>query len=322
MAKVEYKSINIRDEGLAVIVNVDQIIRSYQAQGIQLTLRQIYYQFVARNLFPDDRRWTWTGTKWARDPGGTKNAEPNYKWLGSLISDGRLSGRLDWDAIEDRVRAPITPSEWSNVASLVDSAIRAYRLPRWSDQRCYVELVVEKDALASVLEPVAHDYHITLMVNRGYSSQSAMRDMALRFLAAAAEDKELHLLYLGDLDPSGEDMVRDVRDRLQLFMDTDGFNAPAVEKLAITIEQVRQYNPPPSPAKKGDSRTAAFVEKYGNDVWELDALDPPVLMRLARDAIEQYIVPNLYEAWKVREEKDKAELVRASKRIAKKRSED
>ena len=173
------------------------IIAEYTAQGLRLTLRQLYYQLVSRNFI--------------------RNTEREYKNLGHLVSEARLAGRIDWSAIEDRVRRPRAPSEFANLDELVDVALASYRLPRWEGQSHYVELWVEKDALSGVLEPLASEFHVTMMTNRGYSSQTAMYDAARRFKSEMGTAETLTLFYIGDHDPSGEDMVRDIGARLALM---------------------------------------------------------------------------------------------------------
>ncbi len=279
-----------------------QIVEEYQAQGLVLTLRQLYYQFVSRDLIP--------------------NTERSYKNLGNLVSKARLAGMLDWDAIEDRGRRPDTPQQFRDVAHLVDVAINAYKLPRWEGQNWYAELWVEKAALAGVLEPLARKWHVTLMVNKGYSSTSALYESAKRFLANAPRPRfgassgphERALFYLGDHDPSGEDMVRDIEDRLRLF--TDGLPI-LVEKLALTMKQIEQYDPPPNPAKMSDSRAAKYVDKHGDESWEVDALEPSVLQRIINDAFESIVDEDLLEKVVLREERDKARLRKAAKQLVK-----
>lgn len=197
--KQQFREIKFRAESLERIDLCNEIIDDYLGQGLRLTLRQLYYQLVSRDVIP--------------------NSEKSYKSLGGLVSDARLAGLMDWSAIEDRVRQPKRASEFNNLEELVQAALRSYRLPRWKGQAAYVELWVEKDALAGVLWPIAHEYHVVLMVNRGYSSQSAMYESAERYKDSWLDDgdRELVLLYLGDHDPSGEDMVRDVKDRLEMF---------------------------------------------------------------------------------------------------------
>jgi hypothetical protein len=273
-----------RTAGRELIDQCNTIIADYLEQGLRLTLRQLYYQCVVRNLFP--------------------NEEKSYRNLGSLLNDARLAGLVDWAAIEDRVRQPRKASEWSSIASLVEAALYAYRLPRWSDQPVYAELWVEKDALAGVLEPIAHEFHVTLMVNRGYSSASAMYEASKRFIRA---DRPSHLFYLGDHDPSGEDMVRDVRDRLERF----GVQDLTVQKIAITMAQVGKYNPPPNPAKMSDSRARAYVEKYGQVSWEVDALPPDVLAQIVRDALEDVVDRDAMKRVEEQEARDKTRLRKA-----------
>lgn len=291
--KRQFAHKNFRPASLQLIKTCDEIIEDYQAQGLQLTLRQLYYQLVSRNVVP--------------------NTERSYKNVGSLVSDARLAGLLDWNAIEDRVRRPRKPAQFESIQQLVDVAIDSYRLNRWREQKWYVELWVEKDALAGVLEPLASEYHVTLMVNRGYSSQSAMYDSANRFRqgqrdVASSQPRPAALLYLGDHDPSGEDMVRDIEDRLRMF----GVRGLTVEKVALTMDQIEQYDPPPNPAKMSDSRAAAYVEKHGGSSWELDALKPEVLQDLVREAVEGYVDLESMQKVKDKESADKQALREAA----------
>jgi hypothetical protein len=169
-----YKSINFRRDSLERIKLCNTIVREYMDAGLRLTLRQLYYQLVSRNVVP--------------------NTEKSYKALGNLVSDGRLAGLIDWDAIEDRNREPVIWAEYANVQELVEETQYRYRLPRWEGQDNYVELWVEKAALAGVLRPLASKYHVTMMVNRGYSSQSAMYESAKRFLEAQSAGRPGPLL--------------------------------------------------------------------------------------------------------------------------------
>lgn len=268
----------------------EEIINEYQAQGLKLTLRQLYYQFVSRGLIP--------------------NTDRSYKNLGSIVSRARVAGMLDWDAIEDRGRRPDTPNEFDDPGHLVEVALRAYRLDRWAGQTCYAELWVEKAALAGVLEPLASEFHVTLMVNKGYSSQSAMYESAQRITNGAVVDDDdprpVYIFYLGDHDPSGQDMVRDIQDRLNLY--THHVIPITVETVALTTKQVRQYRPPPNPTKLTDSRAKGYLAKHGHECWEVDALDPSTLQALIRDAFETVIDVEAMDRVKKQENVDKARL--------------
>ncbi len=287
MACETYVPKPFRHKHWEIIRTANAIIDKYMDMGLRLTLRQLYYQFVAHHGLP--------------------NQERSYKNLGRLLSEARLAGQVDWSAIEDRGRVPTVWSEWDTVEDRVAAALRSFRLPRWADQETYVELWVEKQALAGVLEPVASRHHVTLMVNKGYSSQSAMYEAANRF-KSLGEGKDKVLLYLGDHDPSGEDMVRDIRDRMETFCVWD----LEVEKLALTMDQVHQYNPPPNPAKMTDSRAPGYVAKHGDESWEVDALDPATLVALIEDAINQH---KDQDKWEAQLEDEKRQLARMRKVI-------
>lgn len=286
MARITYVPKVFRSEHAARIRTANAIIAKYQAMGLRLTLRQLYYQFVAHHGLP--------------------NLERSYKNLGRLLSEARLAGLVDWNAIEDRGRVPQRAGQWNSVEDLVEIALRQFRLPRWEDQPTYVELWVEKQALAGVLEPVADRAHLTLMVNKGYSSQSAMWESAQRFLRNG-RGKDKVLLYLGDHDPSGEDMVRDIQERLETFnvYDLD------VRKVALTMDQVEEYQPPPNPAKMSDSRAQGYVAKHGDESWEVDALDPDTLVRLIQAHLDDLVDQDRMDAVIKREREQVARMRKA-----------
>lgn len=316
--KERFSDANLGPARLRTIDQANEIIEDFQSQGYRMTLRQLYYQFVSKNLIT--------------------NEEKSYKNLASTISDGRLVGLIDWDAIEDRGRVADEPHHVNEVAdhmAMLKRAANGFTLDAWRDQPVYVELWVEKQALAGVLEPLARRHHVTLMVNKGYSSQSAMYESAQRFREGMGttgdrdesvgrgedpwydlrSDREGLLLYLGDHDPSGEDMVRDIRDRLCTFGCGEKLR---VQKLALTMAQVKQYNPPPQPLKRSektgelsDSRGEAYRRKFGGHSWEVDALRPDVLSRLVTKAITDVIDPEPLELVRAEEKRGRAALVKA-----------
>lgn len=257
--KQQFRKTNFRADSLARIARINEVLAEYGDQ--RLTARQVYYQFVAR--------------------GWIENTPRSYQNLTNLLTDARYAGHVSWTAIEDRGREPDVPGEWDSIDEIVDAAIQQFRLPRWADQPRYVELWVEKQALAGVLSPIARRHHVPLMVNKGYSSASAMYAAAQRMLAQDDGKEEIVVLYLGDHDPSGEDMVRDIRDRLNEF----GVPNLDVRKLALTMEQIRRFRPPPNPAKLTDSRASGYIARHGNSSWELDALPPRELNRIVSSAL-------------------------------------
>ena len=289
--KIAYKESRFSSASLARIERVNEIIAEYLAMDLRLTLRQLYYQLVSRNVI--------------------RNSQKEYKNLGHLVSEARLAGRVDWDAIEDRVRVPRAPSEFNNLQELVAAAVASYRLPRWDGQEKYVELWVEKDALAGVLEPLASEFHVTMAVNRGYSSQTAMKDAADRFAAKVSDGFDPLLFYLGDHDPSGEDMVRDIDTRLDLLR-AGGVH---VKKLALTMTQITHFNPPPNPANMADSRAEGYVARHGTEAWEVDALPPDELARIIRREFTRIIDRDAMDRIKRHEQSDKRKLERATRNL-------
>lgn len=281
---------NFRGNSLLRIQQCIEIVDEYMADGLRLTLRQLYYQLVSRD-------WI-------------ENTPRSYKNLGNVLAQARLAGLVDWDAIEDRGRQPRKASEWDDIQDLVESALYSYRLDRWAGQEQYVELWVEKDALAGVLLPLANEFHVTLMVNKGYSSLSAMYEAAKRILK---NEKDTTIFYLGDHDPSGEDMVRDVRDRLTMFTH-DSINL-SVEKIALTTEQVRQFRPPPNPAKLTDTRAKAYIAKHGRSSWEVDALNPRQLQTIIRTALDSVVDREMMDEIIEREDADKVKLRKAAAKL-------
>jgi len=310
MALIEYRPKRFNHQSQIVIDRCNVVIEKYMDMGITMTLRQLYYQMIAQDLFPS----SWIDAAYnAKNglPPDTKNTVKNYQRLSKLISEARLAGLVDWDAIEDRGRRPQRAAEWSTLQDGVDSLHAQFRLPRWKDQEHYVELWVEKDALASVLWPIAHRHHITLMINKGYSSQSAMWTSSNRFIEASRDGKYTTLLYLGDFDPSGEDMVRDITERMVMF----GVQELDVIKVALTKEQIRRYNPPPNPAKVTDPRAKKYIAEHGKQSWEVDALPPEVLNQLMEREMAGYVNGPKMEAVKKKEEELKAALKKVTAKI-------
>ena len=247
---------------IQIIGQASDIIRDYMEKGYNLTLRQLYYQFVARGLLSNNIR--------------------SYKRLGGVINDARLAGHIDWRAISDRTRFSRANPHWENPEELLNQAVAQYAIDKWEGAKTYVEVWVEKDALISIVQSIASKWDTPCFSCRGYVSQTAMYDASKRFIRASEEGKRCALLHLGDHDPSGIDMTRDIRDRLDIFW-ADVF----VDRIALNMDQVKEYNPPPNPAKTTDSRYERYISEYGYDSWELDALDPDILSNLIEKNIKQ-----------------------------------
>lgn len=288
MPKIKYKDVRFAPDALRVVEAAARIVEEYQRQGFDMTLRQVYYKIIARDLFPEDRRYFWTGSRWVRDPSGsnpssTKNNVPNYNWLGDLVSDARLAGLIDWNQIVDRTRGLQVKGHWDDPAEIIQSAAGGFALDRWEGQPYRPEVWIEKDALLGVFEGICQELDVPLLSCRGYNSQSEMWRAAQRMLRYKQQKQTPMIFHFGDHDPSGKDMSRDILDRLYLFTGKQ----LEFERLALNIDQVRRYDPPPSPAKITDPRAKAYIQEFGDDSWELDALEPRVIKELVREAVER-----------------------------------
>lgn len=278
MPKIQYIERAFNAASIRTIENANTIIANYQAQGFTLTLRQLYYQFVSRDLIA--------------------NRDNEYKKLGSIINDGRLAGLIDWGAIEDRGRN----REGSyGVDSRPEDTVRAiadwFTLDRWNGQQYRPEVWVEKQALEGVIGRTCNALDIPYLACKGYMSQSEMWAAGRRMAAWRKKSQEPIVIHLGDHDPSGIDMTRDISDRLALFAG----RYVEVRRIALNMDQVVQYNPPPNPAKITDSRALSYIAEYGDESWELDALDPVTLDSLIRAEVETFHNPDALTAVKHRE---------------------
>jgi len=270
MPKIAYKNIRFSKSSQEIIFQANKIIREYQNQGFTLTLRQLYYQFVSRDLI--------------------KNNVQSYKRLGSIANDARLAGLIDWDAIEDRTRELSHVNTWEQPSDIIRACAEQFKIDLWDTQPNYIEVWVEKEALAGVVETVCNKYRVPFLSCRGYTSQSEMWRAGER-LKERASNQEITILHLGDHDPSGIDMSRDIEDRLKMFTDMSF----EFVRLALNMSQIREFNPPPNFAKQTDSRFQDYLNKFGEDSWELDALEPSVITGLIETAIQERINS---DAWK------------------------
>ena len=284
--KYEFVAKDFSSSSQALIDAMNDIIGRYQAQGYDLSLRQLYYRLVAANIIP--------------------NTEQSYKRAGAILSDARLAGLVDWEAIVDRGRELVQNSHWESAESIVRACAKQFQFDKWEAQPCHVEVMVEKQALEGVLKPVCRKLDIGFMANKGYSSSSAMYEAGRRLADKMSFGKHIAIIYLGDHDPSGIDMTRDVEERLLLFSEHAAYYEDEaltfdVVRVALNMPQIDQYKPPPNPAKLTDSRCDGYIRRFGSKCWELDALEPNVLASLVENAVLRFRDDDLWEAAIARE---------------------
>jgi hypothetical protein len=302
MAYVKYRDIDFKDATRAIIGRADLICREYAAAGYSLTLRQLFYRFVANGWLP--------------------NKQSEYKRLGAILDNARYAGLIDWDHIVDRTRTFEDQPHWGSVSeegadsalAFVKAVMPQYRIPKWENQPTRVEVWVEKEALLDVVARPARRLDVGWFACRGYNSSSNAHEAAERiegYYDGGAE--RVVIVHLGDHDPSGIDMSRDIEARFRTVLAGDGYEQAdpvfVVRRIALTMAQVREYNPPPNPAKETDARFSTYAARYGATSWELDALDPPTLDALITEAV---LAERDDDLWDIAQEREAAghELLR------------
>jgi hypothetical protein len=271
-------------KSFAIINQANAIIGEYLALGFILTLRQLFYQFVSRALID--------------------NSAAEYKALGRAIKSARRAGLIDWAAIEDRTRNVHWSASWDDPAEVISTVALQYRENPWLGQQFRPEVWIEKDALLGVIEGVCREFRVPYFACRGNNSESEQYSAGKRFEADLAKGLTPIVLHLGDHDPNGLDMTRDNRDRLALF----ARQGVEVRRLALNMDQVERYRPPPNFAKDTDTRFAAYAAQFGNKCWELDALDPTVIAGLIRNEIAGLIDQEVWKEALAQEEANRALL--------------
>lgn len=315
MPTICYEEHNFAARSLAMIDKANATIADYRAQGYSLTLRQVYYQMVSRDYIP--------------------NNDKEYKKLGELINNARLAGLIDWNAIEDRTRNLRSLSHWTDPGSLMRGAARGYALDKWKGQEYRVEVWVEKDALVDVIGQACNRLDVPYFSCRGYTSATEMWNAAQRLMSYWVEGEQTPvILHLGDHDPSGIDMSRDIQDRLSKFCDhaaeeepayfgrwcegdgdyCDGWPGLTFHRIALNKDQIEMYSPPPNPTKLKDTRSAGYVREHGHTCWELDALEPSVLDALITDWIMEYLDKDTWDEVHAQQETERRDLTKCSSR--------
>ena len=282
--RIQYITRNVNKNSMSLIMIANKIIEEYVEQGYDLTLRQLYYQFVARDIIP--------------------NKDSEYKKLGSIINDARLAGEIDWDHIKDRTRKLRHLSHWESPKEIIESAAHSYRLDKWQGQKHRLEVWIEKDALVGVIESICNECDVPYFSCRGYTSQSEMWRASQRLIEYIDSGQIPIILHLGDHDPSGIDMSRDIEDRLIMF---DAYQIKVI-RIALNQDQIKKYKPPPNPTKITDSRAKSYIYKFGSDSWELDALEPSVITDLIQDNIKNHLDEESFKSILKKENEQKIQI--------------
>ena len=301
MPLIRYQKLRFTKDVQLTIDQANAILAEYKAKGFGMTLRQLYYQFVARGLVKE-------------------NTLQQYKRLSEVMSKARIAGLVDWYALADNTRY-MREMGWiddpwvgkdAKPYSITDrylpflkSQADSWNVDMWKNQKHRIVVLIEKDALVGVLTNVCQELEVPYFAARGYMSQSAQWRLGIQLREWKEDGYEPIILHLGDHDPSGMDMTRDNEERLWMF---GGFPVELI-RLALNMDQIEELNPPAMPAKRSDARTEKYKKNFGEDAWELDALDPTAIEDLVREAVLRF---RNQEAWDQRvKERDeqRAEIV-------------
>lgn len=235
-----------------------------------ITLRGLFYRVVSTGFLPS-------------------TDQKHYNRVGRLVTRLRRTGVLPYSWIVDSLRSTVKPSSWTGLSDFGDTVRDAYRKDFWHHLDDYVHIFAEKDAIAGVISPVTKEYDVALSPVRGYCSESFAHEIGKQF---AEIEKPIHCYYLGDFDPSGFDIERDLLKKLR----EQSGREIEWQRLAINAEDFERHKLVPLAPKKKDRRYQKFVDDHGYQCAEVDALDPNELRRRVRGAIEQWVPTERWES--------------------------
>lgn len=274
----------------------------FREHGIKPSLRTVFYRLVSLEIIP--------------------NTQQAYKTLSRVTVTARKSGKLAWDSFSDEGRLILgnyddrykTPEQYIQLGiDFLKRASTNYTIPRWYNQQHYVEIWIEKLALADTFHSFLKDRQVKIVVNKGYAGWSFLYDNCKRLQRIRSTGKDIHILYFGDFDPSGDDMDRHLREGLLQFglnckdsgdkNSNNGQSVIELQRVAVTKSQIEEFNLPPVPDSletidkvKRDTRMNKFIEKYGKlFVVELDALlaiVPDQFKVIVQKSVDQFFDQN------------------------------
>jgi hypothetical protein len=264
MVKEQFEETKPYKKKQQLIDQIDELVTYYNKTDLAVSIRQVYYRLLSKGL--------------------VRNSHNGYRDVIGAVQTGRLTGQIDWDTIEDRTRRTRQLTHWETPQEIIDSAVDSYHIDLQENQDYHIELFCEKDTVVNIIEQIAQKYDIPLTSNRGYSSLTNLYNLAKRMDKSC---KPCIILYFGDHDPSGLDMVRDIEKKIKLF--TKYSIRFSVVPCALSMEQITKLVLVPDCTKEGDKRSPDYVSKFGNRTWELDALDPEILAHITEESILKFM---------------------------------
>lgn len=247
-----------------------------------LTLRQVYYQLVSRQVI--------------------ENRRSQYQKLSGLLARAREEGLISWETIEDRTRVFHNLSGWTDSRTFINSEtkyfLNGYRRDLLQSQDKYLEIWIEKDALSRIFTQTAGKYTVPVVVCRGFSSASFLNQYTRR---AMSTDREPVILYFGDLDPSGIEIPRAIGRGIEKL----GLTV-TIKRCALLPDDITRYQLPhdPDALKETDTRAKRYISLYGRYAVELDALHPADLIDRIDSSITQNLNLSEFQREQEKQEKD------------------
>lgn len=267
-----------------------QIMEDYEADDMKLTLRQMYYQFVSLGICP--------------------SGQVHYKRIGDVLTDARYAGEYPIEGLEDRGREvhngdfTTCDDDVNNALQVASNTIRwlpdgTINIDRWYGQRNHVSVWVEKQALEGVFEPICKELGVSWFACKGYPSVSALWSW-IQAAEAAHNDGTVSgctVLYFGDHDPDGWEIPRSALRNLNKLMEVKDIGLRVnFKRIALNMDQINEYNPPPFEAKVTSARYQGYVDEHRTEeAWELDALEPRTLRALIRSEVESLFDQRAHE---------------------------
>lgn len=278
------------------------IMDDYESDGMKLTLRQMYYQFVSLGICP--------------------SGQLHYKRIGDVLTEARYAGEYPIEGLEDRGREVHIGSYTTcddDVDVALDTAAETIRwlpdgtidIDRWFGQRNHVSVWVEKQALEGVFEPVCEELGVSWFACKGYPSVSALWSWIQATNKAHLDGtvEGCTVLYFGDHDPDGWEIPRSALRNLNKLLEVQGIDLDIrFKRIALNMDQIRQYGPPPFEAKVTSARYRGYVDEHRTEeAWELDALEPRTLRALIHDEVNSLFDEGVYRQQMARRDALRAE---------------
>ena len=280
--KIKYVDKRFQQKSLERIEAVNSILTEYEAQGYQMTIRQLFYQMVSRKITPFDNR--------------------EYDKLITLIANGRNSGYIDWGQIVDRSRDAYQVKMFDSVESALKQAAKKYYIDIWQGMPLKPVIWYEKAGLAQIIGRVAAKYNIEHMATRGENS--------LTWLHSVSQQSAIVILYLGDHDGHGVQISDGMQSKVKLYSN----GTVQFKRIAISLDQGEAINAPKIPLKDVKNLSFDYAQRFGCKYgYEIDAFSPVQLSQLIEDEVEKFIglAPKTFKANMKKQDDEHQKILKA-----------